>query len=73
MRSLQGNLRPRPVQGLGLSFRCNDQTDEVKKFFIVRPFLARFFLQRIIKLALAGLSLSFILKQYRYSSFFVRF
>ena len=33
--SLQGNFRPRPVQGLGLSFPCNDQTDEVNKLFIV--------------------------------------
>ena len=53
MRSLQGNLRPRPVQGLGLNFPCNDQTDEVDKLLIVRPFLARFFLLWIIKLALA--------------------
>ena len=35
VRPLQGNLRPRPVQGLGLSFPCNDQTDEVNKLFIV--------------------------------------
>lgn len=41
MRSLQGNLSPRPVQGLGLSFPCNDQTDEVNKLFIVWPFSAR--------------------------------
>ena len=53
VRPLQGNLRPRPVQGLGLSFPCNDQTDEVNKLFIVWPFLARFFLLWIVKLALA--------------------
>ena len=33
--------------------RPNDQTDEVNKLFIVWPFLARFFLLWIIKLALA--------------------
>ena len=41
--SLQGNLRPRPVQGLGLSFPCNDQTDEVNKLFIVLPFFSAVF------------------------------
>ena len=40
VRSLQGNLRPRPVQGLGLSFPCNDQTDKVNKLFIVWSFFA---------------------------------
>ena len=53
VRSLQGNLRSRPVQSLGLSFPCNDQTDEVNKLFIVWSFFAQFFLLWIIKLALA--------------------
>ena len=46
VRSLQGNFRPRPwcidrgvarsiLQGWGLRFPCNDQTDEIYKLFII--------------------------------------
>ena len=49
VRSLQGNFRPRPwcidrgiarsiLQGWGLRFPCNDQTDEIYKLFIIWPF-----------------------------------
>ena len=50
VRSLQGNFQPRPwcidrgiarsiLQGWGLRFPCNDQTDEIYKLFIIWPFL----------------------------------
>ena len=41
LRSLQGNVRPRPYvlyQGRGLTFPCNDRMDEVNKLYIIWPF-----------------------------------